>query len=193
MDWQDLSSSLVSKNDDFFQKCVFMVRNGHPVLDRPRYTWNAEEWIIGKMGVSFFFFFRKVTAKSVTFGWSERGCCSFLSLRPYRTRVSPLVLVKTLATSCPQLKIGKSMSYTALQASKSQFSNIFWSRLQRKVFSRWVNQKLVLTRGIKIDDIVEAAADRTLLLNSSEAHTTIGKFWGKPETVSHFLTSLSSF
>jgi hypothetical protein len=38
----------------------------------------------------------------------------------------------------------------------------FVRRLQRKVFSRWVNQKLVLSRGIKIDDIVDAAADRTL-------------------------------
>jgi len=39
-----------------------------------------------------------------------------------------------------------------------------WEKLQRKVFSRWVNQKLVLTRGIKIDDIVEAAADPTKLV-----------------------------
>jgi hypothetical protein len=39
-----------------------------------------------------------------------------------------------------------------------------WEKLQRKVFSRWVNQKLVLTRGIKIDDIVEAAADPNKLV-----------------------------
>lgn len=43
-------------------------------------------------------------------------------------------------------------------------SNKDWEKLQRKVFSRWVNQKLVLSRGIKIDDIVDAAADPNKLV-----------------------------
>jgi len=34
-----------------------------------------------------------------------------------------------------------------------------WLRLQRKIFSRWVNQKVFSTRNIKVDDIVEAGAD----------------------------------
>lgn len=43
-----------------------------------------------------------------------------------------------------------------------------WEKLQRKVFSRWVNQKLVLSRGIKIDDIVESAADPHILISLVE-------------------------
>eukprot|EP01102_Stenamoeba_stenopodia_P022908 TRINITY_DN971_c0_g1_i1.p1 TRINITY_DN971_c0_g1~~TRINITY_DN971_c0_g1_i1.p1 ORF type:complete len:974 (+),score=372.77 TRINITY_DN971_c0_g1_i1:168-3089(+) len=39
-----------------------------------------------------------------------------------------------------------------------------WLRLQRKIFSRWVNQKVFPTRNIKVDDIVEAGADGSVFV-----------------------------
>jgi len=43
-------------------------------------------------------------------------------------------------------------------------SSTDWLRLQRKIFSRWVNQKVFSTRNIKVDDIVEAGADGSVFV-----------------------------
>lgn len=43
-------------------------------------------------------------------------------------------------------------------------NNQDWLRLQRKIFSRWVNQKVFTTRNIKVDDIVEAGADGSVFV-----------------------------
>lgn len=55
-----------------------------------------------------------------------------------------------------------------------------WLRLQRKIFSRWANQKLWMTKHIKVDDIVEACqTDPTVLLHLVEVLTE-KPYTGKP-------------
>ena len=55
-----------------------------------------------------------------------------------------------------------------------------WLRLQRKIFSRWVNQKLWMSQHIKVDDIVEACQkDPTVLLHLVEVLTE-KPYTGKP-------------
>jgi len=55
-----------------------------------------------------------------------------------------------------------------------------WLRLQRKIFSRWVNQKLWMSKHIKVDDIVEALQkDPTILLHLVEVLTE-KPYTGKP-------------
>ena len=47
-----------------------------------------------------------------------------------------------------------------------------WLRLQRKIFSRWVNQKLWMSRHIRVDDVVTSVQeDPTVLLQLVEVLT----------------------
>jgi len=55
-----------------------------------------------------------------------------------------------------------------------------WLRLQRKIFSRWVNQKLWMSKHIKVDDIVDTLQkDPTVLLHLVEVLTE-KPYTGKP-------------
>lgn len=54
-----------------------------------------------------------------------------------------------------------------MSEGKKLESNPDWLRLQSKIFSRWVGQKLG-KRGIKVNDVVKEAGDGVILINLLE-------------------------
>eukprot|EP01156_Anaeramoeba_ignava_P021899 Anaeramoba_ignava/c19907_g1_i1.p1 GENE.c19907_g1_i1~~c19907_g1_i1.p1 ORF type:complete len:642 (-),score=152.74 c19907_g1_i1:550-2475(-) len=71
-----------------------------------------------------------------------------------------------------------------------------WVRLQRKIFSRWVKQKLLRTRPeIQVNDVVEDIKDGVLLINLIEVLSESkydGKYVAKPKMSIHRIDNLNN-
>ncbi|KAJ5074396.1 alpha-actinin-2 [Anaeramoeba ignava] len=71
-----------------------------------------------------------------------------------------------------------------------------WVRLQRKIFSRWVKQKLLRTRPeIQVNDVVEDIKDGVLLINLIEVLSETqydGKYVTKPKMSIHRIDNLNN-
>lgn len=68
-------------------------------------------------------------------------------------------------------------------------------QLQRKIFSRWCNQKLSLSRDIQVNDVVTEIGDGVLLINLLEvlSETTFpGKFQKNPKMRVHKIDNLNN-
>jgi len=70
-----------------------------------------------------------------------------------------------------------------------------WLRLQRKIFSRWCNQKLSLSRDIQVEDVVTEIGDGVLLINIIEVLSEMtfpGKYSKTPKMRVHKIDNLNN-